>query len=52
MLVCIMVSSAMLAAEDPLKSDSPRNKVSKIFSAFQDISGPAEGPKILGAWYS
>ena len=51
-LVCIMVSSAMLAAEDPLKSDSPRNKVSKIFSAFQDISGPAEGPKILGAWYS
>lgn len=26
-LVCIMFSSAMLAAEDPLISDSPRNKV-------------------------
>ena len=38
-LVCIMVSSAMLAAEDPLKSDSPRNKVSKFlvhFRTFQD----------------
>ena len=47
-LVCIMVSSAMLAAEDPLKSDSPRNKVSKFLVHFQDISGPPEGPKILG----
>ena len=27
-LVCIMVSSAMLAAEDPLNSNSERNKVS------------------------
>ncbi len=26
-LVCIMVSSAMLAAEDPLNSQSDRNKV-------------------------
>ena len=26
-LVCIMVSSAMLAAEDPLNSNSERNKV-------------------------
>ena len=26
-LVCIMISSAMLAAEDPLRADSPRNKV-------------------------
>ena len=29
-LVCIMISSAMLAAEDPLRADSPRNKVSEI----------------------
>ena len=28
-LVCIMVSSAMLAAEDPLNSNSERNKVNK-----------------------
>lgn len=27
-LVCIMISSALLAAEDPLITDSPRNKVS------------------------
>lgn len=27
-LVCIMVSSAMLAAEDPLNSNSRRNQVS------------------------
>ena len=27
-LVCIMVSSAMLAAEDPLNSNSERNRVS------------------------
>ncbi|KAK9497561.1 hypothetical protein O3M35_004261 [Rhynocoris fuscipes] len=26
-LVCIMVSSALLAAEDPLKAESPRNRV-------------------------
>jgi len=26
-LVCIMVSSALLAAEDPLKADSERNNV-------------------------
>ena len=29
-LLCIMVSSAMLAAEDPLNSQSPRNNVSRI----------------------
>ena len=27
-LACILISSAMLAAEDPLRSDSPRNQVS------------------------
>ena len=46
-LVCIMVSSAMLAAEDPLKSDSPRNKVSKFlvhFRTFQDCR------KVLKFW--
>ena len=31
-LVCIMVSSFMLAAEDPLNSNSEHNKVSNIFS--------------------
>ena len=29
-LVCIMVSSVMLAAEDPLNSNSERNRVNKI----------------------
>ncbi|CAB0011622.1 unnamed protein product [Nesidiocoris tenuis] len=33
-LVCIMVSSALLAAEDPLKSDSPRNRVLVYFDYF------------------
>ena len=28
MLVCILISSAMLAAEDPLNADSSRNQVS------------------------
>ena len=27
-LVCILISSAMLAAEDPLNADSSRNQVS------------------------
>ena len=31
-LACIMISSAMLAAEDPLQAMSERNKVSRIFS--------------------
>ena len=29
-LLCIMVSSAMLAAEDPLNSQSPRNNVRNV----------------------
>lgn len=29
-LVCIMFSSAMLAAEDPMNADSPRNQVSSV----------------------
>ncbi|XP_073994416.1 ca[2+]-channel protein alpha[[1]] subunit D isoform X2 [Rhodnius prolixus] len=33
-LVCIMVSSALLAAEDPLKAESPRNKVLIYFDYF------------------
>jgi hypothetical protein len=33
-LVCIMISSAMLAAEDPLRSDSPRNKILNYFDYF------------------
>ncbi|XP_024084384.1 muscle calcium channel subunit alpha-1 isoform X2 [Cimex lectularius] len=33
-LVCIMVSSALLAAEDPLRADSPRNKVLVYFDYF------------------
>ncbi|XP_025410803.1 muscle calcium channel subunit alpha-1 isoform X5 [Sipha flava] len=34
LLVCIMVSSALLAAEDPLKADSDRNNVLKKFDHF------------------
>ena len=34
-LVCIMVSSFMLAAEDPLNSNSEHNKVSNIFPFTQ-----------------
>lgn len=30
-LVCIMVSSALLAAEDPLKTDSDRNNVNNKY---------------------
>lgn len=37
-LVCIMVSSFMLAAEDPLNSNSEHNKVSNIFSKPAIIS--------------
>ncbi|XP_051160359.1 muscle calcium channel subunit alpha-1 isoform X2 [Leptopilina boulardi] len=33
-LVCIMISSAMLAAEDPLKSTSPRNLILNYFDYF------------------
>ncbi|RZF39363.1 hypothetical protein LSTR_LSTR000884 [Laodelphax striatellus] len=33
-LVCIMVSSALLAAEDPINSESPRNKVLVYFDYF------------------
>ncbi len=33
-LVCIMVSSAMLAAEDPLNSNSERNKILNYFDYF------------------
>jgi len=33
-LACIMVSSAMLAAEDPLRADSPRNKYLNYFDYF------------------
>merc|ERR1719188_599194 len=33
-LVCIMISSAMLAAEDPLRADSPRNKILNYFDYF------------------
>ncbi len=34
-LVCIMVSSAMLAAEDPLNSNSERNKVRFTITIFK-----------------
>ena len=30
MLLCILVSSVMLAAEDPLNSNSERNKVTAV----------------------
>ena len=30
-LACIMISSAMLAAEEPLRSETPRNEVSLLF---------------------
>merc|ERR1719264_1957782 len=33
-LLCIMVSSAMLAAEDPLNSQSPRNNILNYFDYF------------------
>nr|XP_024215784.1 muscle calcium channel subunit alpha-1 isoform X2 [Halyomorpha halys] len=33
-LVCIMVSSALLAAEDPIEAASPRNKVLGYFDQF------------------
>lgn len=33
-LGCIMISSAMLAAEDPLKANSERNKILKYFDFF------------------
>ncbi|XP_058807730.1 muscle calcium channel subunit alpha-1 isoform X4 [Phymastichus coffea] len=33
-LVCIMISSAMLAAEDPLVSESPRNRILSYFDYF------------------
>jgi voltage-dependent calcium channel L type alpha-1D len=33
-LVCIMVSSAMLAAEDPLNSNTERNKILNYFDYF------------------
>ncbi|CAJ0933163.1 unnamed protein product, partial [Mesorhabditis belari] len=33
-LVCILVSSAMLAAEDPLEADSDRNKILNHFDYF------------------
>ncbi|KAL1129887.1 hypothetical protein AAG570_012831, partial [Ranatra chinensis] len=33
-LVCIMVSSALLAAEDPLSAESPRNKILVYFDYF------------------
>ena len=34
-LVCILISSAMLAAEDPLKAESPRNRVSISKAIFR-----------------
>ncbi|GFS83443.1 voltage-dependent calcium channel type D subunit alpha-1 [Nephila pilipes] len=33
-LACILISSAMLAAEDPLSSDTPRNKILNKFDMF------------------
>lgn len=33
-LACILISSAMLAAEDPLKSESPRNQILNKFDYF------------------
>ncbi|XP_055958149.1 muscle calcium channel subunit alpha-1 [Patella vulgata] len=33
-LVCILISSAMLAAEDPLRSESPRNNILNHFDYF------------------
>ena len=33
-LLCILVSSVMLAAEDPLNSNSERNKVTAVTSSF------------------
>ncbi|CAG0896176.1 unnamed protein product [Darwinula stevensoni] len=33
-LACILISSAMLAAEDPLKSQSPRNQILNHFDYF------------------
>ncbi|XP_063716759.1 muscle calcium channel subunit alpha-1-like isoform X2 [Symsagittifera roscoffensis] len=33
-LVCIMVSSSLLAAEDSVNSDSPRNSILKLFDYF------------------
>jgi len=30
-LVCILVSSGLLAAEDPVRADAPINEVSKVF---------------------
>lgn len=33
-LVCILVSSAMLAAEDPLQAQSPRNTILNYFDYF------------------
>ena len=33
-LACIMISSAMLAAEDPLRADSPRNGYLNYFDYF------------------
>jgi hypothetical protein len=33
-LACIMISSAMLAAEDPLQSDTPRNEVSNLVMPY------------------
>nr|XP_042903627.1 voltage-dependent calcium channel type D subunit alpha-1 isoform X3 [Parasteatoda tepidariorum] len=33
-LACILISSAMLAAEDPLSSDTPRNKILNYFDIF------------------
>ncbi|GLH14148.1 Voltage-dependent calcium channel type A subunit alpha-1 [Gryllus bimaculatus] len=33
-LVCIMISSAMLAAEDPLRSHTPRNEILGYFDMF------------------
>lgn len=34
-LACILISSAMLAAEDPLRSDSPRNQVSCLIAVVK-----------------
>ncbi|KFM76771.1 Voltage-dependent calcium channel type D subunit alpha-1, partial [Stegodyphus mimosarum] len=33
-LACILISSAMLAAEDPLSSETPRNKILNYFDIF------------------
>ena len=35
-MVCILISSMMLAAEDPLNSNSPRNQVRGATCLFQD----------------